>query len=90
MIVGWNYGVLVGVLVIRAPLFRVYDRAPDFRDTPISRPTVDCKRLDYGCRRMYAGFPSDFRSGLEDGHVPTFWLLLQEFDVMLVGNPVHM
>ena len=25
---------------------------------------------------MYAGFPSFYGLGLDDGHVPTFWLLL--------------
>ena len=37
---------------------------------------VDSKMLEHGCRVIYAGFPSFFGLGLEDGHVPTFWLLL--------------
>ena len=38
--------------------------------------TVDSNTLEHGCRMMYAGFASLFGLGLEDGHVPTFWLLL--------------
>ena len=38
--------------------------------------TVDSQKLEHGCRMIYAGVPSFFGLGLEDGHVPTFWLLL--------------
>ena len=34
--------------------------------------TVDSKRLEDGPQRIYAGVPL----GLEDTHIPTFWLLL--------------
>ena len=39
-------------------------------------PPVDSKKLEHGCRMIHAGFPSLFALGLEDGRVPTFWLLL--------------
>ena len=32
--------------------------------------------LEHGCRMIYAGVLSFFGLGLEDGHVPTFRLLL--------------
>ena len=38
--------------------------------------TVDSNKLEHGCRLIYAGIPSLFGLGLQDGHVPTFWLLL--------------
>ena len=34
------------------------------------------KKLEHGCRMIYAGVPSFFGFGLEHGHVSTFWLLL--------------
>ena len=39
---------------------------------------VDFKKLEHGCRMIYAGCPSFFGLGfgLEDGHAPAFWLLL--------------
>ena len=37
---------------------------------------VDSKKLEYGCRVTYAGFLTSAVFGLEDGHAPTFWLLL--------------
>ena len=43
-----------------------------------SRPaTANSERFDHGRRMIYASFPSFFGLGLEDGQVPTFWLLLQ-------------
>ena len=39
---------------------------------------LDSKKLEHGCRMMYAGVPSFFGLGLEDGPVPTFWPLLQK------------
>ena len=39
----------------------------------------DSKKLEHGCRMTYDGCPVSFGlglEGLEDGHVPTFWLLL--------------
>ena len=38
--------------------------------------TVDSKKLEHGRRMFYTGFASFFGLGLDDGHVPTFWLLL--------------
>ena len=38
--------------------------------------TVDSKYLEHGWRMINDGFPSFFGLGLEDGHIPTFWLLL--------------
>ena len=34
--------------------------------------TVDSKKLEHGCRMIYAGFPSSFGLGLEAVHVKTF------------------
>ena len=34
------------------------------------------KKLEHGCRMIYAGFPSFFGLGSEDRYAPTFWLLL--------------
>ena len=39
-----------------------------FRQTP--------KKLEHGCRMVCAAFPSFCGLGLEDHHVPTFWVLL--------------
>ena len=36
--------------------------------------TVDSTKLECGCRMVCAGVPSFFGFGLEDGHVPMFWL----------------
>ena len=38
--------------------------------------TVDTKKLEYGCRAIYAGVISVFCLGSEDGHIPTSELLL--------------
>ena len=38
--------------------------------------TVDSKKLEHRCRVICAGSASFFGWRLEDGHVPTFWLLL--------------
>ena len=40
------------------------------------RNTVGSKKLKHGCSRIYAGIPSFYSLGLEEGRVPTFWLLL--------------
>ena len=45
-------------------------------DVNVELDTVDSKELEHGCRLIYAGIPSFFVLGLEDGHVPTFWLLV--------------
>ena len=37
---------------------------------------VDCNKLEHARRMIYAGLPSFFGLGLEDGHISTFWLLL--------------
>ena len=34
------------------------------------------KKFQHGCRMLYAGCTFFFGLWLEDGHVPTFWLLL--------------
>ena len=44
--------------------------------TPTVLPAVDSKKREHGCRAIYAGLHSFCGSGLEDGHVPTFFLLL--------------
>ena len=36
---------------------------------------------------MYAGVPSFFGLGLEDGHVPSFWLLLFRIQVSFSVDP---
>ena len=41
------------------------------------RLTVDSKKLEHGCRMIHAGVPSFCGLRLEDDHVPTLWLLLQ-------------
>ena len=41
-----------------------------------SESTVDSEKLEHGWRMIYAGFPF-FVLGSQDGHIPTFWLLLQ-------------
>ena len=46
------------------------------RSDDCPRFTVDSKKLEHGCGMIHAGFLSFFGLGLEDGHVPTFWLLL--------------
>ena len=40
--------------------------------------TAHPKKLERGCRMIYAGLPCCFGSGLEDGDVPTFCLPLEE------------
>ena len=49
---------------------------PGIKTTGLRNPTVDSKKLEHGWRMIHAGFPSFFGLGLEEGHVPTFWLLL--------------
>ena len=34
------------------------------------------QKMEHGHKMIYAGLPSFLGLGLEDGHVPTFWLLL--------------
>ena len=38
--------------------------------------TEGFKKLEHGCGMVYAGCPSFFGLGPEDGPIPTFWLLL--------------
>ena len=38
--------------------------------------TVDSKKLEHGCRLIFSGVLPSLAWELEDGHVPTFWLLL--------------
>ena len=49
---------------------------------------VDSRKLEHACRVLYAGCPSFFGVGLEDGHVPTFWLLLQVPYLLLMAIAV--
>ena len=37
----------------------------------------DSKKLGHGCRMIYTGVASFLHLGLEEDHVPTFWLLPQ-------------
>ena len=37
---------------------------------------IDSKKLEHGCRMIYAVASSFFGLSLEDGDVPTFWLPL--------------
>ena len=49
-----------------------------FISRSISVSTVDSggsKELELGCTTIYAGLPSFCGLGLEEGHVPTLWLL---------------
>ena len=39
--------------------------------------TVDSNKTEQGCRMIFAGFASSFGLGIEEGQVPTFWLLLE-------------
>ena len=39
---------------------------------PQTTPIVDSEKLGHGCKIIYAGFPSFFGVGLEDGHAPNF------------------
>ena len=41
--------------------------------------TVDFTNMEHRCRMSYHGIPSFPGPGLKDGHVPTFWLLLQHY-----------
>ena len=47
---------------------------------------VYSQKLEHGCRMIHAGRPSFFGLGLEDGPVPTFWLLLQSLGKGSQGN----
>ena len=59
---GLSHGPLLAPLILVLAILRAH------------RKTLG--QLEAGCRMIYAGVPSFFRSGLEDGHVPTFWDLL--------------
>ena len=41
----------------------------------ITDTDIDSRKLEHGCRMIYAGVPLVFGVGLEDGHVSNFWLL---------------
>ena len=56
-------------LVSAVPRARGKARCKTFR-------TVDSKKLDHGCRLLYAGVPPFFGLRLEYGHVSAFWPLL--------------
>ena len=50
---------------------------PFWLPTSTSPKPKTCSRSQIWNRMMSAGFPSFFGLRLQDGHVPTFWLLLQ-------------
>ena len=56
---------------------------------PSCRSTVGSDKLEYGCRRIYAGSPFVFGLGLEDGHVPTLWLLLYGSGMTELQDSIH-
>ena len=41
--------------------------------------TVDSNKTEQGCRMILAGFASSFGLRMEEGQVPTFWLLLEVY-----------
>ena len=43
------------------------------------------RKLQHGCRMLYAGSSASFGLGLEDRHVPTFWPLLYRAPSTYVG-----
>ena len=44
----------------------------------LRQSTVDSRKFQYGSGTLYTGCPSLFKAlDMEDGHIPTFWLLLQ-------------
>ena len=45
---------------------------------------ADSDKLEHGCRMIHALGPSVVGLGLEDGHVPTFWLLLQPESALMI------
>ena len=51
-------------------------QSPDQSEELDLRSRVDSKKLEHGCKMIYAGFASFFGLALEDGHVPTFCSLL--------------
>ena len=53
--------------------------------------TVGSKKLKHGCRMIYAGCPSFFGLGWEDGDVPTSWLLqYNQIALLMAPEVVHM
>ena len=46
------------------------------KDASGPKITADSKQLEYGHGTVYLGFLSSLELGLEDSHIPTFWLLL--------------
>ena len=49
--------------------------------------TLDSKKLEHGCGTISAGFPSFLGVGLEEGHVPTLWLLRYKNEPKLLKGP---
>ena len=47
---------------------------------------VVLQKLEHGCGMISAGVPSFFDLGSEEGHVPTFWLLLQGVHMRVSKN----
>ena len=50
----------------------------------MDRCTEDSRKLEQGCRTIYAGVPSSFALGFEDDHVPTFWLLRDGMSLQVI------
>ena len=59
----------------------------------LKEPIVDSiKRVEHGCRMGVASLPSFLGLGLEDGHVPTFWLttvMSQSLGTMRKAAAIH-
>ena len=61
---------------VRAVLTAARHGRPNMLCLANAQRTVDPKKWEHGSRIVYAGFTSFYGLGLEDGHVPTLWLLL--------------
>ena len=80
---GWHYGAISCLLDGRIwSILRPWaKKSCSFGASVQNHFTADSKKLEHVCRLIYAGFPSFCGLGLEDGHVPTFCLLLWESDL---------
>ena len=61
---------------IQSQSWALSQNKPCRSDACSSTLTVRSKELEHGCIMVRAGVPS-FGFGLEDGHVPTFWIPLK-------------
>ena len=68
------------LVLIEAPTVLLYSIAVlfvcTFEVVESDTVTAQSQKLEHATRIIYAGIPSFFGLGLEDGHVPTLWLLL--------------